>query len=214
MNRRFFVKAIFGILGLLGLGKTAEAKENPTHKYKKMIRKCDEATLDEFRYLKCIKEDGSSNSVTVIYEFRDFEKDASSTVPIMWASDENVNSYLLSKCPIGHTSNPEFEKLETDKHMESLRDRTVKLETPIYLPLMNLFSSDIVLTDKIGIIYNLSIRTHYKEDMNQILEQIIMKFHPTFTNSVGTYTLIQIINNDSKTDCINRYEIKFRVDLK
>jgi hypothetical protein len=200
MNRRFFVKAIFGILSLLGFGKTLEAKESSIYKYNKIIRKCDEATLDEFRNFACIKEDGTSIPV-----------------PIIWASDRQVNDNLLLVCPIGHTSNPQFEKIETDKHMEALRDRTVKVEVPpLCPPLMNLFSSDIIPADKIGIIYNLTIRTFYKEDMNQILERIIIKFHPTFTNSVGTYTLLEMCNNENDEGAVKPiiYAIRFRVDLK
>jgi len=34
------------------------------------------------------------------------------------------------KIPIGHTSNPQFEKLANDPTMEALRDRTVKIDIP------------------------------------------------------------------------------------
>lgn len=88
-------------------------------------------------------------------------------VPIIWATHDRVAAYVLA-----------------DKDKDTLR-----------LPVLNLFRGDLFFSDKIYAYYHLTARTLYEEDMNQILEQVVTKFHPKFKNAVGEYSLQSIINN-------------------
>lgn len=86
-------------------------------------------------------------------------------VPVIWATDDKAAAYC---------------RAEPDK---------------IKLPLINIYRGDMFFNDKICCYYHLTIQTLYEEDMNQILEQSVQKFHPKFKNKIGEYTLMSMINN-------------------
>jgi hypothetical protein len=108
-------------------------------------------------------------------------------VPIMWASDEL-----------------------TVKMVCALRSDPATVAT-VKLPMMNLQRGDFVnapvtKTDHgIRINYHLTVRTLYREDMNQIIEQIINKFSPN--PMLKNYELKSIANNMAEDDNIKSFGI-------
>ena len=93
----------------------------------------------------------------VLNEFKDVqvinEEGRAFTVPIIWADDEKAQSVS-----------------------ELGKDGAI---TRVKAPLLNIFHTDFhfnSITNKILIDYFLNARTVYTEDMNQIIEQVILKF--------------------------------------
>jgi len=207
MDRRFFMQALASFLGMFGLGQSLPAKEKSKFDVKKWcrwLRQCDEHTMNAFKDTVVIDECGEAH-----------------TVPVIWATDEKadfITTDFITAPHIGHTSNPQFEKLKNDPIMEALRDRTVKVEIPdiLRLPLINIYRGDFNFTaPSICIFYTLTVRTLYQEDMNQILEQIISKFHPLYEYEVGTMQLLNAANNlherNDRALTINKYQFTIKV---
>jgi hypothetical protein len=148
-----------GLLGAFGLSKFTQAKEpakeGKIYKYSQFLRRCDQATMDEFKGIICIDDTGNAHKV-----------------PVIWATDERAASCF------------EHEKFDVELPCTQIR-----------LPLINVYRGDLFLNEKINTHYHLTAHGLFEEDMNQILEQIMVKFHPTFKNAVGEYTLVGIINN-------------------
>jgi hypothetical protein len=177
-NRRSFLGGLLSFLGiesfatLLRAGyKDKDASDKKTYKYSKFIHKCDEATMDEFRDFVVIDEQGNTHNV-----------------PIIWATDERAEAvmqsvkpsakarYVLGECELG--------ELVVDK---------------IRLPLMNIHNYNLHVQDgQIMIWYALTLRSLFREDMNQMLEQLIIKFNPLMKNKAGTYTMTMNATNDDK----------------
>jgi hypothetical protein len=143
------MRALAASLGVFGLGKWAQAEE-PVFKYSKFFRRCDEATMDEFRNFVVIGGEGKAHKV-----------------PFIWATDDWAEAYI---------------KQSMDGDV-------------IRLPLMNIYRGDLFFNENIYSYYHLSMRSYYEEDMNQMLEQAVIKFHPKFKNKVGEYSLLSMINN-------------------
>jgi hypothetical protein len=81
MNRRSFMSMIAGILGFLGIDKLAKAEpsksDDKVYKYCRLLRKCDEAMMDEFKNLVVMDEKGESHPI-----------------PIVWADESKVDTVL------------------------------------------------------------------------------------------------------------------------
>jgi hypothetical protein len=148
MNRRFFMKALAASLSIFGLGKLVNAEEPKLFRYSKFFRRCDEATMNEFRDTVVLDEKGHVHKV-----------------PIIWATDDRAAEF-------------------------------VQAGDSIKLPLMNLYRGDLFFAeDKIYVYYHLNMHSFYEEDMNQMVEQAVVKFHPLLKHKVGEYSLMSIINN-------------------
>lgn len=93
-------------------------------------------------------------------------------VPVIWGTEDKAAAYM----------------------MESNIQRGVVVDK-IKLPLINIYRGDMFFNDKIHAYYHVTATTLYEEDMNQILEQIVVKFHPKLKNKVGEYSLMSMINN-------------------
>jgi hypothetical protein len=72
------MRALAASLGFFGLSKFAKAEE-PEFKYSKFFRRCDEATMDEFRDIVYMNDAGK------VFK-----------VPIIWATDEKAEAFLQS----------------------------------------------------------------------------------------------------------------------
>ena len=86
------------------------------------------------------------------------EKGYTHLVPCLWANDEKI------QCLIGENISSE--------------DGTQKLKTDIIkLPIIGVFSTDIYMVESTPVVsYMVSVYALFQEDMNQILEQIVLKF--------------------------------------
>jgi hypothetical protein len=176
MDRRTFFKML-GVAGVFGLSDlTAKAQpEDKLYKYSKFVHRGDEATMDEFREISIIDENGVSHHV-----------------PIIWANDEkasevvNGNYYLKEEINI------------------------------IRLPLLNLNSFHISFDGKnIHSHYRLTANALYKNDMDQIVEQVLSKFGSEcdFVNNTGSYRLSSISNNCGEVNKVQKWSFNFILKL-
>jgi len=146
------MKALAASLSVFGLGNLIKAEE-PKFRYSRFFRRCDEATMKEFRDTVVLDEEGKAHKV-----------------PIIWATDDRAAEF-------------------------------VQAGDSIKLPLMNLYRGDLFFAeDKIYAYYHLNMHSLYEEDMNQMVEQAVVKFKhgckiPLLKHKVGEYSLMSIINN-------------------
>lgn len=155
----------------------------------------EEVTFDptKFRYYKFFRRADEA----AMDEFRNIvvldESGKLYKVPIIWADNDRTEAYV--------------------KTPQEIDSKTTRLN----LPVLNLFRGDLFFGDKIYVYYHLTARTIYEEDMNQILEQVVTKFHPKFKNAAGEYSLLSIINNmypgGSNACIIARGDRAMRVDV-
>jgi hypothetical protein len=171
---------MLGVAGVFGLSEiTAKAQpENELYKYSKFIHRGDEATMDEFRDISVIDEEGLAHHV-----------------PLIWADDKKAvevttNEYCLQK------------------------DDNIIVDR-IRLPLLNVSNRTITFDGKnIHSHYNLTARTLYKDDMDEIVEQILLKFHPNLFNNTGEYRLKAVYNNYTVGIMPQVKWFSFDIDLK
>ena len=161
------------------VNEVENTQRNTVYRYSKAIRGCDEATTDLFRNIVVIDTDGKA-----------------SPVPIMWASQERAvaailqdsvrqdNSLVIDRVRLPmmaiHQKNAEFNQGRFIYHraLDYLR-------TPDGKPgftASEKYERDTVFGVARGIpvdiSYELTAWTLYIEDMNQIVEQIMLKFSP------------------------------------
>lgn len=205
MNRRTFMQALAAFLGMFGLGSLV-AKEPAKFNVKKWaqwLHECDQYTMNTFTDITICDECGEGHAV-----------------PIIWADEDKAIKFVqrpISESVIGHTSNPEFEKLSSNQYMEALRDRTVKIEMPeLRLPLINIIRHFHFAGPNVCIFYTVTARTLHQKDMDQILDQIVNKFNPTHEYECGTMELLYIssmlnIKNRDDPFIINKCQFNIKV---
>lgn len=166
-------------------GQMINDLENPNrntiYRYSKSIRGCDEATTDLFRNVVVIDTDGKA-----------------SPVPIMWASQERAvavilqdsvrsdNSLVIDRVRLPmmaiHQTNCEFNQDRYIYHQAKDYLRRWRDDGKPGFAINEKYTRDTVFGFARGlpvdITYELVAWTLYIEDMNQIVEQIMLKFSP------------------------------------
>ena len=83
MNRRFFMRALAASLGFFSFGKWVQAEET-VFKYSKFFRRADQATMDEFKGMVYINDNGQACGV-----------------PLIWCTDQKADAiYQMEHQPI------------------------------------------------------------------------------------------------------------------
>jgi hypothetical protein len=154
------MSALGTALGFFGLSKFVQA-EKPIYKYSKFFRNCDQATMDEFKDIVVLDNDGKAYKV-----------------PVIWATEDKAEAYISL--------------VESATVAAPIEKQLVNLK--IKLPLINIYRGDLFFNEKIYSYYHLTARTLYEEHMNQIQEQVVVKFWPKLKNKVGEYNLMSMIN--------------------
>jgi len=195
---------------------TAPANRKYIHRHTNALRGCDQGVTDLFKNLVVLDEDGK------IWP-----------VPIMWGTQEKAAAYVVNNqarkdntLVVDRPILPLLAIHSTD--IAPNRDRYMyhlaKLPINKNLPRQELLERDTVFGVTRGlpvdVSYTLYAWTNYIEDMNQILEQIILKFSPlAYINVQGvpweiTVRLDSVANNiDFEPGDQNTRVVKYQFSL-
>jgi hypothetical protein len=154
--------------------------QNHVYRYSQGIRACDEAVQDTFRNLVVIDEDGKAHPVPIIW--------ASQEKAVAWIMQYNVrkdDSLVVDRIPLPmlavYSNSFQFAQSRYIYHkaVNYLRDN--KRFKP-GMTVSEKYERDTIFGVAAGIPvdigYTLYAWAYYTEDMNQLLEQIILKFSP------------------------------------
>lgn len=176
-------------------------------KYSKSKRSCDEAVKNLFEDLVVIDEQGSANKVPIIWATQE-----RAVAAIIQSNVRKDDSTIIDRLrlPLMAIHDSEF-SINNDRYIyheaiDYLRERRVDRKPGSTIqenrhPRDTIFGVTRGLPVDIG--YNLFAWTLYKEDMNQILEQIVLKFSPiAYIKVQGVYweTIVKlesIANNEN-----------------
>jgi len=201
-------------------GQIIDSLENPNreviYRYSKALRGCDEAMVDLFRNVVVLDEDGKAH-----------------IVPIIWGTQEKAVAALLqdnvrkdNSLVVDRIKLPMMSIISSGADMDLSRFTYQKAQS--YLSWLNpafgygftqqeKFEKDTVFGVTRGIPVNVSytlyLWTLYQEDMNQILEQIWLKFSPVaYIRVRGVYWEI-IVTLDGQANNLDTEpgDIKLRV---
>jgi hypothetical protein len=177
---------------------------NNIYRYAKSLRGTDEAVMDLFRNIVVLDESGKAHPI-----------------PIMWGTQERAVAFLLQentrkdntlvvdriKLPLMaiHNSGYEFDQSRYTYHaaVDFIRDKSGK---PSFYG-SEKYKNDTVFGQTrgipINISYTLSAWTLYVEDINQILEQIFLKFSPVSYIKVRGVNWEVLVKLDSIANNLN-----------
>jgi len=189
------------------LNDLQQPNRNTIYRYSKALRGCDEAILDLFRDLVVIDEDGKAHPV-----------------PIVWATQERAVAHILQdnvrkdnsgvvdriRLPIlaCHNSSITFaqDRYIYHKALDYMRRYRDDLK-PGFTIKENTHDRDTVFGVARGIPidvgYQIFAWTFYLEDMNQILEQMLLKFSPIAYIRVRGVAWETIVKLDSIANNLN-----------
>jgi hypothetical protein len=163
------------------INNTNDPNLNTIYRYSSAIRGCDEAVMDMFRNVVCIDDDGKAHKVPLMFGTQERA--------VAFAIQDNVrkdNSLVVDRIrlPIMSLANTgiqfNIEKYAYHKATDYLRYK--RTDGKPGFTTSEKYDRDTVFGVTKGIpvniTYTLYAWTLYLEDMNQILEQIILKFSP------------------------------------
>jgi hypothetical protein len=193
------------------------------YRYSKSLRGCDEALVDLFSNIVVIDEDGKAHKVPIVWGTQ--EK------AVAWILQDNVRkdgSLVVERIRLPmlaiYSSGMEFDQTRYTYHKALDYMRRLDPERRPGLYSKEKFERDTVFGVARGIpvnkTYSLVVWTMYMEDMDQILEQVILKFSPVAyirirgVNWETTVSLDSIANNvDNEPGDQNQRIIKFEFNL-
>ena len=198
-----------------------DPNKNVVYRYSKAIRGCDEAMVDLFNNVVVLDEDGKAHKV-----------------PIIWGTQERAISWMLQdntkkdgslvveriRLPMMaiYSSGMEFDQSRYTYHKAIDYVRDVSGKPGMYAKEKS--DRDTVFGNTRGLpinkAYTLMVWTMYMEDVDQILEQIVLKFSPVAYIRVRgirwetVVTLDSIANNvDYEPGDQNQRVIKYEFNL-
>lgn len=207
-------------------GQIVEDLKNPErqviYRYSKSLRGCDEAIVDLFSNVVVIDEDGKAHKVPIIWGTQERA--------VAWMLQDNVRkdgSLVVERIRLPmlavYSSGMEFDQTRYTYHkaLDFMRTRPDKKPG---LHAKEKYERDTVFGVARGIpvnkTYNLIAWTMYMEDIDQILEQILLKFSPVAyirvrgVNWETVVSLDSIANNvDYEPGDQNQRIIKFEFNL-
>jgi len=190
-------------------GQIVEDLKNPEravlYRYSKSLRGCDEAMLDLFKNISVIDEDGKANKVPIIWGTQERA--------VAWILQENTRkdgSLVVDRIRLPalaiYSSGVDFDQSRYIYHkaVDYLRQKSDG-KPGFYAK--EKWEKDTVFGVTKGIpvnkTYTLTIWTGYMEDMDQILEQIFLKFSPVAYISVRGVRWETIVELDSVANNID-----------
>jgi serine protein kinase len=81
----------------------------------------------------CVSERGCCEFIEIYKLQREFLYDLLGATQEQQIKPKKFSQIGIDTVLIGHTNNPEYERLQQDKYMEALKDRTVKIDVPYLL---------------------------------------------------------------------------------
>lgn len=201
----------------------SKPSRNVVHRYSKSIRACDEAMLDLFNNISVIDEDGKAHKVPIIWGTQ--EK------AVAWILQDNTRkdgSLVVERIRLPvlaiYGSGVEFDQSRYLYHraLDYLRD--LRPDNKPGFTVKERYERDTVFGVAKGIpinkSYTLIAWTMFMEDIDQILEQIFLKFSPIAYISVRgvkwetTVSLDSVANNvDYEPGDQNQRVIKYEFNL-
>jgi hypothetical protein len=163
------------------INETGDIDKGIVYRYSKAQRACDEAMLDMFRNLTVIDEDGKAHPI-----------------PIIWGSQEKAVAYVLSQSPRKDNSlvvdriklpimaifnnSVTFDQSRYVYHKAIDYMRRYRPDSKPGFTTKEKYERDTIFGMARGIPinfgYTLYLWTLYLEDMNQLVEQVVLKFSP------------------------------------
>lgn len=208
-------------------GQIVEDLNNPErqvlYRYSKSLRGCDEAMLDLFSNLVVLDEDGKAHKVPIIWGTQERA--------VAWILQDNVRkdgSLVVERIRLPmmtiYSSGMEFDQTRYTYHKAVDLMRRLDPQGRPGLHGKEKFERDTVFGVARGIpvnkSYTLIAWTMYMEDIDQILEQVMLKFSPVAyirvrgVNWETTVSLDSIANNvDYEPGDQNQRIIKFEFNL-
>lgn len=208
-------------------GQIVEDIKNPQkqvlYRYSKSLRGCDEALVDLFSNIVVIDEDGKAHKIPIIYGTQ--EK------AVAWILQDNTRkdgSLVVDRIRLPmlaiYCSGTEFDQSRYTYHKALDYMRKLRPDRKPGFTVKEKKERDTVFGVAKGIpvnkTYTLTAWTMYMEDIDQILEQIILKFSPVaYINVRGVnwetiVTLDSIANNvDYEPGDQNQRIIKYEINL-
>ncbi len=154
-------------------------QRNVIYRYSKALRGCDEAVMDLFRNLVVIDEDGEAHPVPIIWATQ--ERAVAAVVQENFRKDE-TNVVDRIRLPMLAISSTEFAFNQQRYTYHKALNYMNNCEGKPGFTIKEKFERDTIFGVARGIpvdiSYTLYAWTLYVEDMNQILEQIMLKFSP------------------------------------
>lgn len=206
-------------------GQIVEDMRNPKrdvlYRYSKSLRGCDEAVLDLFSNLVVVDEDGKAHRVPIIWGTQERA--------VAWILQDNTRkdgSLVVERVRLPmmavYSSGMDFDQTRYTYHkaLDYMRNRDGKPGFQV----KEKWERDTVFGVARGIpinkTYTLMAWTAYMEDMDQILEQVLLKFSPVAYISVRGVNWETIVNLDSIANNVdyepgdqNQRIIKFEFNL-
>jgi hypothetical protein len=198
-------------------------ERNVVYRYSKSLRGCDEAMVDLFGNVVVLDEDGKAHKV-----------------PIIWGTQERAVAFILQdntrkdgslvvdriRLPVMaiYSSGMDFDQTRYTYHKALDYMRRLDPEKRPGLYTKEKYERDTVFGVARGIpinkTYTLTAWTMYMEDIDQILEQIVLKFSPVAYIRVRGVNWETIVTLDSKANNVdyepgdqNQRIIKFEFNL-
>lgn len=199
----------------------SDPNRNVVYRYSKAIRGCDEAMVDLFNNVVVLDEDGKAHKVPIIWGTQERA--------VAWMLQDNTKkdgSLVVERIRLPmmaiYSSGIEFDQTRYTYHkaIDYLRDYSGRPG----LHSKERYERDTVFGATKGLpvnkTYTLMVWTMYMEDIDQILEQVILKFSPVAYISVRgmrwetVVTLDSIANNvDYEPGDQNQRVIKYEFNL-
>jgi hypothetical protein len=208
-------------------GQIVEDIKSPTknvvYRYSKSIRGCDEAMVDLFNNVSVIDEDGKAHKVPIIWGTQERA--------VTWILQDNVRkdgSLVVDRIRLPmmsiYGSGTDFDQERYTYHRAIDYLRELDPNRKPGFTIKEKYEKDTVFGVARGIpinkSYTLLVWTMYMEDMDQILEQIFLKFSPIAYISVRgvrwetTVSLDSVANNiDYEPGDQNQRVIKYEINL-
>jgi len=162
-------------------GLQEQPNRNTIYRYSKGIRGADEAAMDLFRNLVVIDEQGKAHSIPIIWATQE-----KAVAAVLQQNVRKDNSLVVDriKLPILaiYSSDFSFAQDRYVYHKAVNYLRSLRVDGKPGFTASEIFERDTVFGVARGIPldigYQLFAWTLYEEDMNQIVEQILLKFSP------------------------------------
>lgn len=157
-----------------------EPNPNVIYRYTKAIRGCDEAVMDMFKNIVVLDEDGKAHPVPIIWATQE-----RAVAAILQDNVRKDNTVVVDRIKLPmlaiYSNSFDFDQDRYIYHQAVDFLRNFEDGTPGFT-IKNKYERDTVFGVSRGIPinvgYTLYAWTKYLEDMNQIMEQIVLKFSP------------------------------------
>jgi hypothetical protein len=179
---------------------------NTIYRYSKALRACDEAVMDLFRELVVLDEDGKAHPVPIIWASQE-----KAVAAILMDNVRKDNSLVVDRVRLPilaiYSNDIQMNRDKYIYHKALNYMRSLRPDAKPGFTIKEKYERDTIFGIARGIpidvSYTLYAWTLYIEDMNQILEQIILKFSPVAyikVRGVPWETSVELVSTANNLD--------------